>query len=243
MRHTFILILISFLSSNISTAQNTEIAKRKFLIGLSFEPNIAYRQLNYTQPNSWVEDLRNEKELPKFGFSTGINLRYKVNPKFSFDGAIIFANRGMTTKKIDLEWVSPNAEYLTKSKTTYSYYYIEIPIKGNYHFKVGKLKAYVTGGVSLNNFTNRVTKTITYTENGKSNSEKAAVNYGFVPNTYSAILGLGIDIPFKNRWLLNFEPLYRQNFTSISYERNGKEYFFSVGANVKLFYQFQRKGS
>lgn len=241
MRASFLTLWFLSCTAEILIAQDMDSSRRKILIGVSFEPNFSYRQLAYSHPNSWVEDIRNAVELPKLGYSTGINFRYNYNSKLSFEGAVIYNNHGMTTRRVDLAWDDLNVDFPTESKTTYSYNYVEFPVKANYYIKVDSWTIYLTGGISLNHFVSKTLKTITFDEKGRSDSNKSNVNYGYAPNTYSAILGFGIDIPIKNHWLLNIEPMYRQNFTSISYEPQGKEFFYSGGLNLKLFYHLRKK--
>jgi hypothetical protein len=147
----------------------------------------------------------------------------------------------MLTLMENSTWDNPQPDYPVKSKTQFSYYYIEIPLKVNYHFKFGKLNGHTISGISFNNFISRRTTLIAQFENGEKDKTTSNVDYGYKPDTYSFLIGIGLDIPITDRFLLNIEPIYRQNFTSMSYDKNAKEYFYSFGLNTKLFYRLKKK--
>jgi hypothetical protein len=184
MRSLIALSITGLLFSHQLFSQNEENVYNRFAIAISFEPYYSYRQLSYGSEIKFLETLRNNRELPKFGFSTGLNFRYNLSSRFSFESGVIFANRGMLISTENLTWDNPQADHPVKSKTRFSYYYIEIPLRVNYHFKFGKLNGYTISGISFNDFISRRTTLIAQRENGEKDKTTSNVNYSYKPDNH-----------------------------------------------------------
>lgn len=234
-----IFCMLPFIGFGQST--NTTSKTNKWHIGVSFESGVSYRQLNYSYSYQWIKNDRNQNEVPKFSFNTGLNMRYKINSRWSVDVGLLYSNTRYSTLKESLYWETQEPDFPTHSKTVYTYHHIILPIKANYHFEIKKVKLYLTGGLSLNNFTNKTTKLITYLRNEIYQISKDQSNYGFRQDTYSIILGFGLNVPLSERFFLNIEPIYRQNFVSIINDKNAKEYLYSFGINTKVFLLMRKK--
>ncbi|WP_300353331.1 porin family protein [Fluviicola sp.] len=235
------MIFILLLIPGLSVSQLSDTLYRRLSIGISYEANLSGRQLNYSLSNQWVADLRNENEMLKYGYTAGLVFRYRLHPKLNLETGLRFADRGYTSPKETLVWESPDPKFPSKVKTTVSMNYVEIPVRFNYKLKVGKLDIYAMGGLSLNFLTNKVTRFKMYYENVNKDINKDKTDYGFEERTYSFSLGIGINIPFAKRLLLNVEPVYSQNFTSIVADKNAREYLYSIGVNTKLFLRMKKK--
>lgn len=241
MRSCAYIILVALMIPIGSFSQLSDTLYRRLSIGISYEANLSNRQLNYGSSDQWIVDLRNENEVPKYGYTTGLIFRYRLHSKFNLETGLLFANRGYTSPKETLIWESNDPKFPSKVKTTVSMNYVEIPFSLNYKLKVGKLDVYVMGGVSLNYFTNKVTRFKVYFENGDKDISKDKTDVGFEERTYSFLVGFGMNIPVSDRFLLNIEPVYNQNFTSIIADKNAREYLYSVGVTTKLFLRMKKK--
>ncbi|MES2617393.1 MAG: outer membrane beta-barrel protein [Bacteroidota bacterium] len=232
-------IILFFLSIS-AFCQGQDIKFKKWLIGVSYEANISSRQLKYSASNEWVKHIRNNSELPRYGFSTGGNFRYNLDQTFSIETGLLFANRGFATKKHQLNWATPNFDFPITSETAFAFYYIEVPLKINFNFALRKLRMYASTGVSMNYFVNRNTTLLVYNNNGDKQKTKSQQKYGYTKDTYSILLGFGMNITISKRVLLNIEPIYIQNFTSITADNKAKEYLYSFGLNTKFFLNLKR---
>src|SRR5690606_9648936 len=144
---------------------------KRWTMGVNFEPAYSNRSLNFSRDSTWIQELRDEQEVPAFGFSTGLSLQYVINAHWAIVGGFQFANRAYATKKQALTWISMNENYPLQSKTRFAYHYIEIPVKLNYHWKAGKFDMYASAGISFNNFINKRTSITTFLQNGSTNKE------------------------------------------------------------------------
>jgi len=53
--------------------------------------------------------------------------------------------------------------------------------------------------------------------------------------------GFGIRYDLTKRVCISVEPVYRQFINSIVVDRKAKEYPYSIGANVGIYYSFRKK--
>ncbi len=241
MRNTICLIFMALIISGLSFSQYSDTLYRRLSIGVSYEANLSGRQLNYSPSNQWIVDLRNENEMVKYGYTAGLVFRFRLHPKVNLETGLRFADRGYTSPKETLVWASSDPKFPSQVRTTVSLNYVEIPFRVTHKLKVGKLDVYAMGGVSLNFLTNQVTRFKMYYENGDKDVNKDKTHYGFEDKTYSFLLGFGLNIPFANRLLLNIEPVYSQNFTSVMADKNAREYLYSLGVNTKLVLRMKKK--
>jgi hypothetical protein len=125
---------------------------KKIRLGISYSPAFSYRKLNYSESDKWVADLKNDEEIPKYGYSCGINLLYNINEKFAVHTGILYSDKGEKTKPVILVWTSNNTALPIKSQTTFHNHYFDIPFQVNYYLADKKIKWYVTAGVEANKF-------------------------------------------------------------------------------------------
>ena len=211
---------------------------KKYAIGLSYEANFGYRQLNFKDGNQQVADLRNQEEMADLGLATGINFRYQLNKKIAIETAVLFASIGFKTSQKDLIWASNGDNLPNKSQSAFAYRGMIFPLKMNYNFKIGKLDVYATAGMSLNYLLVRRTTNTRYFTNGSSANDFSDIRIGFDQFTWSITVGFGVNYALTKRFMVNLEPNYRQGITSVLSDTNSKEYLYTLGLNARVFYTF-----
>jgi len=231
MRKLFITILILIPLINFSQ-QSDSTSTKNLIVGLTFSPDYCYRTLIANKSAQWIVDIRDTSETYKFGFTTGLRFVYKLNRRFAIETGLLFSDKGEKTKKLKL--VNLSGE-MGVAENNYHYYYIDLPLKFNYTFILKRLKFFISGGVSTNIFlTQKTTSTLEYSDgstetiNSSSNSLLSKVNI-------VALGGFGIDYNFTNRLNCRIEPTYRRSIIPIA-DTPIKQYQYSFGANVGLFY-------
>jgi hypothetical protein len=208
---------------------------KRWMVGISYEANLTGSRFRYSPSNRWIKQLRTGEQVSRYGFSAGLNASYRLNARFAIDAGVLFADRGFRTGEKTLTWVSPGADYPFKSKTKTAFHYIELPLKLCYKFRIGSSNIYAFAGVSWNNFISKKTTVITYYENGDKDKSERRISYGYRQNTCSALIGFGINIAVSRRLLFNLEPVYRQDFSSITADKQAREYLYALGINTRLF--------
>ena len=85
-------IIVLTLTTLTSFSQTTETAStEKLLIGLTFSPDYCYRTLTGF---ALVVNNRNETEIPKYGFTAGLAMTYKLKNRLLFETGLQFSDKG-----------------------------------------------------------------------------------------------------------------------------------------------------
>ncbi len=209
----------------------------KFEIGFSFSPEYSYRTLkaNGDEQSQLVKQSRDTMEIAKFGFTGGVNVAYRINKNIVVETGILFADKGEKTKKMSFSETAPGQSpiYITYK---YNDYYLDIPIKANYYIQTGKLKLYVTAGVSANIFLTQKTTILQGHSNSDYEKTTFKVNPGFNRFNLAVLAGAGLNLKMTEKMNLKVEPVYTRCITSII-NAPVKAYFYSAGVNIGIYYK------
>ncbi len=228
-------MLISF--PLLGYCQSADDSERKFSVGLSFSPDYCYRSI--ISDKSSVNDIicknRDSIEIPKYGFTSGISLKYRLNKTISLESGVFYSEKGEKTKSIALK--SDIDEGFAKLKLIYHYSYLDIPLKVNINLLTSKLKVYISAGLVANIFMSN--KNISYVEYTDGSTKSFSNNYNNEYNrlALSFIAGLGLSYDISDKFTCKFEPSYKRFITSAT-NTPIKGYFYSSGLNVGIDYKF-----
>jgi hypothetical protein len=187
------------------------------------------------EDSKWIADIRDTLEIAKFGYSVGANFVYKINKKIDVETGILFSDQGERTKKYALEDV-PSGQEPVMYSFNFHHYYLNVPLKANYYILTGKLKFYVTAGISANVFLSQ--KVTSITSFGNSDSRTTSKNNsGFSRINLAVLAGCGIKYPINSKANLKIEPVYMRSVTSII-NAPVKSYLYSFGMNIGIFYNY-----
>lgn len=237
-----ILFVITLFSSTFALPQSVDSTKFKRLkFGIIFSPDYCYRLLNYHSSNKWVQDLRNDEEVPTFGYTTGLGLKIDLTNKLALEAGLYYSIKGEQTKINELIWTTPSSDYPIKSKSKYQYKYIDIPLTVQYFLGSRRIRPFVSAGFSASIFSEKKTKIISEFSDGHKTSESSTIDLAYLKFNLVAIVGFGIKYDISKRIFLTIEPVYRQFINSIVVDHNAKEYPFSIGANFGVYYTFKKK--
>src|SRR5688572_23856516 len=147
----------------------------KLAIGFTFPPDYCYRTLSTDSRLQWIADSRNEREIPKFGFTTGANILYTLGNRVSLESGLLLSNKG---EKLKEEFIN-NPEFYADAngvsplswRHTYHYLYLDVPSKINYYLLTGKVKLFISAGISTNLFLTQLTKSYVTYSDGNTETE------------------------------------------------------------------------
>lgn len=233
--------LLFFLLSFMAYSQRDSVQLRKISIGAVYSPDYCYRILQFPSASKWVKEMRNKEEMPMFGFSTGLGLKYNLNAKIGIETGAYYTIRGEETKQTLLVWTSPDPAFPDKSKTKFRYTVIEFPLKVNYCLRTGKLSYAVSLGVSANVFSEKNSKVILTYEDGHKTKAVSNVNIGYRKFNSALLIGAELKYQFSERIAFTLNPIYRQFITSILIDGKSKEYPYAVGVAFGVYYTFKKK--
>lgn len=222
---------------------NNNMEFKKVLIGLIFSTDYNFRTLknNDGSPSSdFVIKSRNNVEIAKFGYTTGVNICIKITKLFELETGVQYSNKGYKTKNQDLVYGQPDPSLPTKAKFIYNFHYIDIPVKVN--FSLGKKRIqFIPGvGISTNILINETVKSINEYSNGKTEQKTESAGYNFKHINISPMISFGISYKVNNKMILKAEPTYRFGVIKII-DTPVTEYLWNAGLNIGFFYRLKSK--
>lgn len=215
-------------------------ATKKHFIGFTFSPDYCYRTLKSNSSSQSMADYRDGVEIPKFGFTTGVNLKLKITKRFSFETAILLSDKGEKTENTSANgFIAPTNQVdpLLPLYVRYNYHYMyfDIPIKANYYFLTKKTKIFLSAGVSSNVFLFQKAGTVLEYMDGHKERNSSFGNPGFSRINLALLAGFGFEYAFSDKLHLKIEPIFRHSITSII-DAPIKGYLYSVGMNSGIYY-------
>ena len=235
----FLLILCSFTFGYGQKESSTSDFKR-FQVGANFSPNACYRNLtdaNVKYLNSNVIDFRNDNEVIKFGFTTGLSFVYNFKSWLGIETGVQYNNQGYQTRKnVAIFSLLYNTITPSKSYFTYTFNYIDIPLKVNFIVGQRKVRFFSSLGFSANFLlSSNVKGVINYPDGAKH--IHTSNNNSLRRFNLSPMVSVGIDYQIKDYITLRIAPTLRygvlsNNTTPIN------EYLWNVGCNVACYFNF-----
>jgi opacity protein-like surface antigen len=244
-----LLIFSILLSVGALYAQNKDSLKtKKWAIGLGYSPDYCFR-VPYTDEKSAPKSTSTEKA--KLGITIGVNALYKVAKRLSIETAILYSTKGEKVYTPSLSWNTPGGAYdptipnynsqgsyvtSPERNSTYTYQYLEIPLKINWYVLNKKFKLFPSIGCSGNIFLGKKTNTTFLYEDGHSEKEIAHdFNSSYIPKIDLAVLAsVGLSYDVSKNIFIKLEPTYKQ-FIRPLVDVPVSGYFYSFGLNTGLY--------
>ncbi len=232
------LLFLSIITLGACTLQAQQAKpSNKILIGFNFSPDYSFRTLkneNGSPSTDLVIKNRNNIEISKFGYTTGLNLNFNCSDRLAFQTGLQYSNKGYQTKTGDLVYETPDPQAPNRAKFTYVYQYIGIPL--TMKFSIGKGKArFVTGIGIMNNFLVNAKQIIALQyASGKSENKSQSTTSRYQRMDISPMIHVGIDYQVNDRTHLLAEPTFRYGILKTMDAVVG-EHLWSGGVNVGVF--------
>lgn len=199
---------------------------KKHHIGISYSPDYNFRFLQAESNASWIKNIADSMEAPKFGFSTSVNYSVKIGKKSTLSTGVLFTDNGEKTKSnINLQTVN----------YTNHYYFASVPLRLDYTIHSKKVAIYTTLGISGNFFINH--KTVMY-EDGKKEAIQFNNHTDLAAWNIGGIAGIGMNAKLADNWFFKLEVLYKQSITPVNNDPV-KKWLYAVGPNFGLFYSLK----
>lgn len=203
MKRLLIIFILTF--PTLGLTQEIDNSK-KFTVGINTNVNIGYRKLSAQDTYfDWIIDSRNEREIPGFGYSSGINSELYLIKNLSIDVSILFESKNYKTEPIEGLFSDGTEVSLI---FIYRHYYLSTPVKLNFTFlNQNKLSFYVAGGGSVNLFAYRRNKSIIKYIDKKNEVSKGTKAKDFNNYSISILAGLGINYDISELLRIKIEPI------------------------------------
>ena len=226
-------------------SQTQEPKPKKFSFGVNFSPDYSYRSLHSNNPdNDFVMNQLNDWEVPAFGFTTGLSVRYLANEKFEFESGIQFSDKTYNFDVNNDDYITPNdglnqpddPAIPDRSVTRNHFYYLGVPVKLNYYFLQKRIRMYVSAGISADFFLDDKSKSFMKFSDGSEIHENYENDYDYNKISLTGLAGFGAETKLSQRFGIRVEPVFRYSFTPLV-AAPMKGYLYSAGLNLVLFYR------
>ncbi len=234
-----ILLLIVFASFTAYAQDATSVSR--ISVGFNFSPDYNYRTIQGNEPGDEtgnVIESRNDREIAKFGYTTGFIFSISFSKKVAFETGLQYSNKGYQTKIMDLVFEGEPTNSLLPARAIfhYSYHYIGIPLKLNLFFGEGDLRLVSGIGVTTNFLLNVQNRNNFEYSDGKKETTKSKGTDGFNKIDVSPMISFGIDYKLTNTIHLSAEPTFRYGLIKTT-STPATENLWNAGVNLGLSFQ------
>lgn len=247
MKQFTFLLLISISIGLFGQEKINEIASTDFVrsqIGINTSLDVGYRTLKNKDGSSignTILDFRNENEIPKIGFTTGMNILFNIKKNISVEAGIQYSNKGYQTKLYEANFITPDGGgedplLPDKLKYIYNYHYMDIPLKANLTFGKNKLRFISSLGLTTNVFI-KETQTSIQVYSNRTERNTVPTNIEYKRFNLSPTISAGIDYKLNNRMNLRIEPTFRYGVLKII-DASVTGYLFNGGLNIGYYFGF-----
>ncbi len=234
----FTVLFICVALGGFSQTYRSDFSKR-FSFGLSFSPDYTYRMLSADVDDGGLIDMRNETESARFGYTTGLTVKYLLSERWVLESGLQYADRGDKMESDEPGYIFPDDSdpfIPDESKSLYHYNFLGIPLKANFYLLNGRTKLFLSAGVSADFFSGSKTKQI-HTYDGReivnSFSEEGV---DFNSMNVMGLAGFGVDYELNRKLELRFEPIVRYSFSSLTTYTDLHTYLYAVGVNFAVYF-------
>ena len=236
-----LIFILAFSATSLFAGQPDSLKTKKWAVGITYSPDYCFR----VPYSGKTEAFATNTEKAKIGFTTGLNLLYRLMDKIGIELGVLYSTKG---QKVNTPaWTNPGSSYYDpaipvyydganqpEKKITYTYKYLEIPLKVNIYIINKKFKVFPSIGCSANIFTGKTTK-ISSSDGNETSHVFDAKN---IPSTEFALLvGVGLSYDINKKIFVKLEPSYR-TFIRPLVDGPVSGTLYSVGANAGVYFNF-----
>jgi hypothetical protein len=208
----------------------------RFGIGMNFSSDIGYRNLKNedgSSMNAYIINYREETEIPKFGFSIGMNVCYELNKHFALESGMRYSNKGYQTKYIQFPTFQMPQPILQEVKFVFHYNYMDIPLRLNYTLGDGKIRFLGSFGMTTNVFLSHKQHTVkVYSD--RTEREIADVSHDFKRITISPTISTGLEYSLNEAMNFRVELIFMYGMTRII-DASVTAYLYNAGLNIGYY--------
>lgn len=234
----FIWIVFPALSQDNTTNSTTSF--KKFAIGVTISPDYCFRTLKNTDGNDVYNTIINSKntnEIPKIGYTTGINFIYFIKENLGFEFGLQYENQGFQTNPIAQSYIYPTPTDPTEIIYRYDYNYFNVPLKFNFNIGKKHIKLCTSAGFAFNFLTNASITTINEYQALSPSTTSSNDNSNYKKINLSPIASIGLDLKLGKRMDLKIEPTFRYGILKII-DSPVTEHLWNAGLNIGYFVAF-----
>ena len=233
------MIILAFALSTAVHAQKTETPKNPKAVyaGIHLSPDYSFRTLKNTSDaavNDLIIGMRNDIEIARFGYTTGVNLLFHCSKNVGLETGIQYSTKGYSSKYREIIFQIPEPGLPEKFKSTYSYQYVGIPLKARFVFGDNKIRLLSSVGIITNWLLQVKQSTVLAYADGRMESSKQSSKEDFNRLDLSPIVSVGIDYRFSDKLYLSVEPAFRYGLLKTA-KSTIAEHLWSAGVQFGIY--------
>jgi hypothetical protein len=249
-----LIILVIVLSSQTGLAQETAPAINKFSIGVSASPLMSYRYLRSDGSSplfEFIVENRNNSEIPKTSYSTGLHFQYHFSRKVGVELGAQFTSMGYTARFDNLVFadgddprrypflipIDPNDIAIPNDfELRYNFDYLEIPAKFIFSPGTKKVRFSASAGVITGILLNAWQKNIYRYDGGQESVSTQNQNTtAFRTVVFSPQVSLGATYHVSPKLKIMAEPMIRYSIQTVA-ESPVKANLYAGGIFIGLYF-------
>lgn len=222
----------------------------KRLIGVIVSPDICHRTLKNDGSSSMaamIMNTRNDRESPKFGYSSGFSFCYNHSNRWSTEIGLQYSNKGFKSVMSDLIYGDPidprfgftyqQGSFSSPTEITFvdNFHYLDIPIRKILCLGNGKFRFITSVGFTTNILIQATTTTIRKFESEDTKHSTRVQGEDYNTINFSPTASIGIDWQLCNKFNLRVEPTFRNGLLKII-DAPITAYLWSGGLNFTCYY-------
>lgn len=248
------IILLIFLISRTGSGQdttrsNTSNLTAKLLLGINFSPDYCFRSVNYQDGYRQAASFTN-KQIPKFGFTSGINLKYNFSKHFGIQFGLQYSSKGYAFDLSDLtfgDMIDPRFGFIyqtqtlfegTPAKFVYNYNYLDIPLIVEFIFVKNKIH-FITGiGITTNILLSTSETAVSKNINGDSKCYTFDMIGDYNALNISPTISAGVEYRLCNKINLRAAPTFQYGLIELI-DSPIHTHLWNAGFNISCFYRLK----
>ncbi len=229
--------------------QDNATETHKLLIGVTVSPDICYRTLENDGSSSTaplIMDSLNDRESPKFSYSTGLSLCYNLTRHWAIETGLLYSNKGFAFVNSDPTFgdqIDPRYGFIytsggsTPTKIIFidNFNYLDIPLRTIFTVGNRKVRFISSLGITTNILINATGTSVVKYANGDTDRNTQEQPYDYKKVNFSPTVSMGIDWQLCDKFNLRVEPTFRYGLLKII-DAPITAYLWSGGLNLTCYY-------
>lgn len=215
--------------------------REKIALGFNFSPDYTNRTLKNNNGGAsadMVINSRENTEIGKFGYTTGITISTQSGGHFSFESGLQFSNKGYRTKELEITSPFPDPNLPEKSAFKHNYYYIDIPFRVNFMAGKEKIKFIGATGIAVNFLVSSKDKITLIYRDGRTETRRGPAEPDYRNFNISPFISLGIQSQISTNAFIRIEPTFRYGLLK-NMDTPVTEYIWNAGLNIGCYYRLK----
>jgi len=197
----------------------------------------SFRQLDPQQESDIYREARNVEHSAS-AYSATLLIQRSVTRRLAVQAGAGYSTISYQTRYSDLNWLDDERTHPVRSRTRYTFKFVEVPIDVQYSFPARNFDIVAIAGFGGNAFLERETKLTTTGGDQGTQTVKSDTNFGYRRFNITGSVGAGVQRKISDKTFIMFDSRFCYFFNSVS-EGGVSEHPFSYSIGLTAFYKLR----